>query len=369
MKRKYLGNAIVIVLVILSFAVTFSTTAQSSPATITAQNIQDLHSVKQIDFEDWASKAGTVQNGWFALNPDGDRLALMNREGDIVVANDAGQLIDRYSVPGSDNLPTTVLDMAFSTDTPEVVSAHAEGGAYYVAYRHYDTRQTEYFRFSTTDVPLRIWDSGNVWLEVSPADYIRTRYIQSLTPAQSDKLRANEVLPPDSIHELPSGPENDPDSFLRIGRIEAPFAITVTQNFLVKLWNLETNEVLETAQLDALPGAGQLSPDGRYFAWRDGESRALHLLDFQTGQDKLVASLEGIYIPFLLLNSSADVIIGVNVALKPVVIAWDITTGERVDLGEYRSCTRQPDMVRLSGNNKSLIIGCDKGVDIWRISR
>lgn len=369
MKRKYLGIASVFVMVGLSFAVTFSTTAQSSSETITAKNIQDLHSVKQIDFEDWASEAGTVQNGWFVLNPDGSRLALMNRAGDIVVADDAGQLIDRYSVPGSDDLPTTVLDMAFSTDAPEVVSAHAEGGAYYVAYRHYDTRQTEYFRFATMDVPLRIWDSGNVWLEMSPADYIRTRYVQSLMPTPSDHLRENEQLSPDAIHELPSGPENDPDSFLRIGRIEAPFAITVTQRFLVKLWNLETGEVLATAQLDALPGAGQLSPDGRYFAWRDGESKALHLLNFQTGQDKLVAPLEGIYIPFLLLNSSADVIIGVNVALKPIVVAWDITTGKRVDLGEYRFCTRQPDMVRLSLDSQSMIVGCDKGLDIWRISR
>lgn len=368
MKRKYLGIAFVFVLVMLSFAVTFSTTAQSSLPAITSQNIERLHSVKQIDFEDWASEAGTVQNGWFALNPDGNRLALMNRVGDIVVADDAGHLIDRYSIPGSDNLATTVLDLAFSANSPKVVSVHAEGGAYYVAYRHYGKKQTEYFRFSTMDVPLRIWDSGNVWLEVSPADYTRTRYVQSLTPAQSNHLRVNEALPSDAIHELPSGPENDPDSFLRIGRIEAPFAITVTQDFLVKLWNLETGDVLATAQLDALPGAGQLSPDGRYFAWRDGESKALHLLDFQTGKNKFVARLEGIYIPFLLLNSTADVIIGVNVALKPVVVAWNITSGKRIDLGEYRSCTRQPDMVRLSDDSRSLIIGCDKGLDIWRLS-
>ena len=178
----------------------------------------------------------------------------------------------------------------------------------------------------------------------------------------------NEVLPSNSIDEFESGPENDPDSFLRIGRIDPPFAVTVTQNFLVKLWNLEVDAVLATAQLDELPGAGQLSTDGRYFAWRDGDSKALHLLDFKTGKDWIVATLQGSNIPFLLLNSSASVIIGVNVALKPVVVAWDTTTGERVDLGEYRPCSRQPDMVRLSYDSTTLVIGCDKGLDVWRVS-
>ena len=114
---------------------------------------------------------------------------------------------------------------------------------------------------------------------------------------------------------------------------------------------------------------GQLTLDGRYFAWRDGESKALHLLDFETGKDRVIALLGGVYIPFLLLNFSASVIIGVNVDLKPIVIAWDTKTGEQLTLGEYRSCSRQPDMVRLSSDNTTVVIGCDKGFDIWRIGR
>jgi hypothetical protein len=189
-----------------------------------------------------------------------------------------------------------------------------------------------------------------------------------LRPPEFNGFRVNEVLPPTSIDEIESGPENDPDAFLRIGRIDPPFAITVTSDFLVKLWNLELDEVIATAQLNELPGAGQLTVDGRYFAWRDGDSKNLHLLDFKTGKDRIVATLQGSYIPFLLLNSSASVIIGVNVALKPVVVAWNTVTGERVNLGEYRACSRQPDMVRLSYDSKTLVIGCDKGLDVWRIS-
>ena len=361
-------TSLAIVLVLACFSLAFSTAAQDTYLVITAENIHQLHSVTHLDFADWSQKAGKIENGWFALNENGNRFAVMNRAGEVVIGDDAGQLIDQYSIPGSDGHPTSILDLAFRTNTPAVISAHSEGGAYYVAYRSYETHDTEYFRFDSPDVPLRIWDSGSVWLEMAPADYTHNRYVQHLTPSIFNGFRTNEVLPAEALHELDSGPENDPDAFLRIGRIDPPFALTVTQNFLVKLWNLETDTVLASAQLDQLPGAGQISTDGHYFAWRDGESKALHLLNFDTGKDRIVATLQGSYIPFLLLNSSASVIIGVNVASKPVVEVWDTTSGEHISLGEYRSCSRQPDMVRLSQDSTTLVIGCDKGLDVWRVS-
>lgn len=356
-----------ILLVLACFAWSFSTSAQTPFAEITAQNMRQLRSVAHIDFSSWVPQVGKIENGWFALSQDGSTFALMNRAGEIVVADDTGRMIDHYAVPGSDSLPASVLDMAFRVNEPAVVSAHSEGGIYYVAYRYYQTHHTEYFRFETPDVPLRIWDTGLVWLEIAPTDYTRTRYVESLNPSAFNGSRVNEVLSADAVNTQESGPENDPDAFLRIGRIEPPFAITVTQSNLVKLWNLEQDAVVATAQLDDLPGAGQLSTDGRYFAWRDGEGKALHLLDFKTGKDRVIAALQSSYVPFLLLNSSASVIIGVNVALKPVVIAWDTSTGEHVELGEYRPCSRQPDMVRLSYDSTTLVIGCDKGLDIWRV--
>jgi hypothetical protein len=355
-------------LVLACFSLGFSAAAQDSLPEITAQNIRQLHSVAQINFDDWSQQVGKIENGWFALKRDGSRLAVVTRAGDVVIGDDKGQVLDHYSVPGSDNLPAPVQDAAFSVKDSTLVSAHVEGGIYYVAYRSYDTHRTEYFRFESSDVPLRVWDSGFAWLEISPADYTRGRYVEKLQPSSSNDLRVNEVLPAEAVETFDSGPENDPDAFLRVGHIGAPFAVTVTQSFLVKLWNLETNAVLATAQLDELPGAGQLTVDGRYFAWRDGDSKYLHLLDFRTGKDRVVAPLQGSYIPLLLLNSSASVIIGVNVALKPVVVAWNTTTGERINLGEYRPCSRQPDMVRLSYDSKTLVIGCDKGLDIWRVS-
>ena len=345
--------------------------AQEASLTIAADNIRQLHSVAHIDFADHGSEAGKIENGWFTMSAAADRMAVINRESELVVWDEQGSVIDRYAIPGSDGLPTTVLDADFSAEGAVLVSAHAEGGAFYVAYGYVGVQQAEYFRFPTADVPLRIWADAtslqNTWLEVSPADYLKGRYVLQLKPNVMNRFRTNEVLTEDELMELPSGPENDVNAYLRIGRIDPPDAITVTQDFLVKHWNLETGEVVATAQLDALPGAGQLTPDGRYFGWRDGDSQALHLLDFESGHDRVIAPLQGTYIPFLLLSVTGDVMIGVNVGLEPTVVAWDTVTGERIELGKYRDCNRQPDMVRLNTDGTTLVIGCDSGLDMWRV--
>ncbi len=356
-----------IAVLLTSFSLVFAAAAQDAPVGITAENVSQLRSVQHIDFADFTADAGSVENGWFAIDPLGQHVAAMNRTGDVVVWDDAGQLVDKYSIPGSDDLLSTVQDIAFRIDHPQVVSVHMDGAGYYVAYRNYATHELEYFQFTSTDVPLRIWDSGNTWLEVSPVDYLRNRFVRELLPQDSDTLRTSVVLNSTEFRELDSGPEHDPDAFFRIGRMRLPYAITATQDFFIKRWNLETDEVTATAQLAALPGVGQITPDGHYFAWRDSESVSINMLDFETGIDQVIAPLDGSYIPYLLPNSTADVIIGVNVDLKPVVVAWDVATGERIELGEYRSCNRQPDMVRLSVDDTTLVIGCDTGLDIWRV--
>src|ERR1041385_6804055 len=139
--KKHLKTSWAIVLVLACFSLAYSTSAQDSPSVITAQNIHQLHSVDHIDFADWQPQVGKIENGWFTMNDEGSNLVVLNRAGDVVIGDDKGQVIDHYAIPGSDNLPTSVLDAAFSTDGSALVSAHVEGGAYYVAYRHYETHQ------------------------------------------------------------------------------------------------------------------------------------------------------------------------------------------------------------------------------------
>jgi hypothetical protein len=340
--------------------------ADEPPAPITAENVRQLAPIARIDFSDADTR---VENGWFTLDTAGQHAAVISREQSLLVWDANGALVDQYSIPGSDGLPTTVLDAAFSPRDELLVSAHLEGGVFYAAYRWFSAAYHEYYQFPTQDVPLRIWADEHVWLEVSPFDYLQPRYVMRLQPLPLDRIRQNDILSADEITTLPSGPESDGESFVRVGRIEPPLAVTVTREGLVKRWDLQTGAVEAEAQMAALPGAGQISVDGRYFAWRDNDSRMLYLLDFETGTEREVAALDGAHIPFLLMTQAADLILGVNIAGAPVVAAWDVQTGTRIDLGAHRQCGRQPDMARLSKDGTTLVIGCDMGLEFWRIER
>ncbi len=342
--------------------------AQDSTEVMNAENIERLESVSRIDYAALSGEVGRIELGWFALSADGERLVVRNRDNELLVLDARGQVLDRYSVPGRDGLPATVLDADFDATGDTLASVHLDGMGYDVAYRQINYQHLQYFRFETSDAPLRIWFDEQVWLEVSPNDPREGRYVERLLPGALDQYQPGATLSGDEVSTILSGPENDPGAFLRIGRIKAPLAVTTSQEGALKRWNLEAGEVTATAQVDSLPGAGQLNASGRYFVWRDAESNDLYVLDFETGDNRLIAPLNGAYVPFLLLTPDADAAIGVNVGLEPVVAAWDTATGEQYDLGEYRTCGRQPDMVRLSQDGTTLVIGCDTGLDIWRIA-
>jgi hypothetical protein len=355
-----MGSRLVWWVIFLGLIIAVPVSAQDDSPIITARNIRQLRSVLHVDSGSWIPK---VERGWFTLSLTGDLIAVVDR-GERVITVDAnnGKPLNSYSVVGQDGLPATFLDAAFSADSQFLTSVHVDGVSYYVAYRPLDAETPTVARVLSSDVPLRVWANQHVWLEMIGSSASSEHYIlQTEYPADGN------IVDVADWSKLPSGPENDPDSFLRVGRIAPPVAITETQDFLVKRWNLQTGEVAATSQIDSLIGAGQVSADGNYLAWIDQGFEAVHLLNFETGEDRVVAPLNGTYIPFLLLTSEADVIIGVNVALEPSVVAWDTATGEQIRLGDYRSCNRQPDMVRLSRDGTTLVVGCDTGLDIWRI--
>jgi hypothetical protein len=73
------------------------------------------------------------------------------------------------------------------------------------------------------------------------------------------------------------------------------------------------------------------------------------------------------YIPFLFVTPDAELVIGVHVDDEPVIVTWSLRSGLREVIGPYRHCGRPPDMVVLSENGRSLVIGCDLGIEIWQI--
>lgn len=340
--------------------------AQDSPV-VTIDNLTALAPSAQIDFDNLPAEVGEVLSGGFALDPSGQWLAIRNRDNAVAIFTTSGDLVDVYSIPGADGLPDTVLDSAFNRAGTLLASIVSDGATYTTAIRLVDQQLTALQPFPLApDIPLRVWfdaEEPYYWLEVTPVDPGESAYLVRL-PYVLPGIAALEV---ESVI-VPFAPDAEPDTFARFGRINAPYAVTATQAGGVTIWNLEQGEAIARAQVEGLPVFGGLNRDASALAWRDPSYTELHLLDLTTGEDRLVAPLDGTYINYILVTPPADVILGVHVGEESIVAAWDSATGERTDLGAYRDCTRTPDMARLSGNATVLVIGCDTGIDIWRVS-
>ena len=330
------------------------TSAQPVTPVIDATNIARLRPVAQINFADIPADFGQVQNGWFALTPDGQRIALINRANQILFWDTE----DGFTPPinpvctDGDGKPGTFVDGAFGTQG--FAAAYINGSS---AYTTVISGDNTIVTCGWADLPVRIWQSGeDIGLEMMPQDGFTPPYIAML-PIGTDATRATRTPAPDS----------DPNAFLRIGRIDPPYAITITRDNLIQRWMLDAGTVNASAQLPALPGMGALTPDGRYFGWRDGESQGVYWLDFETGKNRLVALLNGVYIPFMQIAHGGDVILTADGDDQPALVAWDTHSGQRYELGNRRECGRQPDLMRLSQDGTTLVIGCDKGLELWRV--
>lgn len=324
--------------------------AQDDVVPLDADNLTNLQSALTIDFANLPDDIGAVDSGWFVLSDDGSRVAVVRQDGGLVVFDTVtGDIAETYAITGEDGEPTAVLDADFDGET--VTSLHSDGMNYLVA-----IGDERYPLDVGLDMPVRLWlDGSSIWLEVLALD--DPHYVMQIPLDGSD------------ITTLPSGPENDMDAYVRIGRIPAPLAITSTADGLVKRWNLETGAVTAEVQLETPPVFGRVDETtGRHLAWRDPESQGLYLLDFETGDNQFVAELGGEYIQALLLSPQADVIVAVATGDDESVSAWDVETGAFTLLGPYRECSRVPDMIRLSADGTTLVIGCDTGLDIWRVT-
>lgn len=348
---------------------------QATPGSpLNVDNFRSLRSVRHVDFVTFGELSSFIETGWFTMSPDGLLIGLVRRDGGMIIIDTEGRMVDTYTRLGENGQPGTVLDAAFGMDSRTLAALHTDGEAYFITVRTIpDAADTATQANALTvvpfeqdgDMPVRVWLEESleaVWLEVAAGNPAEPYYVIRLPLEPGEDDDAQPV-------RLPSGPQNDRESFVRIGRIPAPLAVTSTPQGLVKLWNLETGEVTAQVQLEAMPVFGRVDETtGRYLAWRDPNSETLNLLDFETGDNRQVAALDGEYIQAILLPPTADVIVGVAIGDLPIVAVWDVQTGERTDLGDYRMCSRVPDMIALSRDGRSLVIGCDTGLDIWQVS-
>ncbi|MEL7234342.1 MAG: hypothetical protein AAGK74_07590 [Chloroflexota bacterium] len=336
--------------------------AQDDVPVIGVDNVVALESVVQIDYETAPEALGDLISGWLRMSHDGRRVVTINRVNDLLLWDTfTGNLTDMYSVTDENGMQMAMLDIAWRTDSSAMHSLHTSGAGYFVAETNVETDVQRQIATPTgDDLPVRVWtdtDPDFTWIEVMPATPNDLPYVMRLS------LVTGEV-----DVQLVSAPEADPKADVRIGRMPAPLVVTSTAAGLAKLWDLETGEEISNSQVDGMPMFGHINgASGRRLAWRDPLSENLHLLDFDTGDNVQVAPLDGAYVQALLLTPPSDVILGVNIDLEPVIVAWDVTTGQRTRIGEYRACGRTPDMVQLSTDGTTLVIGCDTGLDIWRV--
>lgn len=338
-----------------------------APQIIDADNFLLLRSVATIDFQRYAHDAGPFVTGWFAVNDGGTWYAGVNQANQIVMWSLDGQPGDVVGLYDA-NERARFIDATFAPDSDELIGVFQAGQQYMIHAAH-PGRPGRTLTIASPNTPLSIWaDANHIWLEVAPVDPQAEVFILRIPFSTLSNATEQETLSEADFTALPYAPSADLDAFVRIGRIPPPFAVTSSPDGIVKRWDLETGKVTAEAQAADEPVVfGQINASGSHLAWRDGDSRRLHLLEFESGADQPIDELHEQYVQWFFLTAQADVILAVNIGFDPVVIAWDTRSGERHNLGRYRKCDRVPDMARLSRDGTTLVIGCNTGLDIWRV--
>lgn len=336
---------------------------QPTSEIITAENITQLQSVQTIDFADTDIPYDT---GWFAVNHNATRIATVSQDQTLILWDDVGNIIASYEFDNPNDDPIRLADVTFATESDLFAAIYIAPPGYHLNYYTEADGLVASLAIETEfDQPTTLWlDGDTAWAEIATPDLADTFVLRFPSP---DEIETDSILTAGDLFSIPYAPYNDPEALVRIGRILPPTAVTTSPEGLVKLWDLQGGDILAEAQVEAGPAVfGQINSSATHLAWRDPMSEALHLLDFASGESIFVDELGGAYVQYFELSYNADLIFAVNIGFEPTVIVWNVASGDRMNLGSYRQCSRIPDMVRLSADGTSLVIGCDTGLDIWR---
>jgi WD40 repeat protein len=369
------------------FLITVSAFAQDKPTPppISSENFSRLQSVMQINFEDGLeavvpeSESHSLLSldlisAWFALDPSGYQIAIPDAQGEIYVLY--GQIINfqeqiPYQAAAAD---TIVIDIAMNNHIMAAIYTDSENSYLSIGTMTYYGGDYQSLILPGGYQPVALWINCGDSEEIYDCEIFLE--LLSLSDGKSyiwhisSDDRVNNFTSVQDLEKFPYTPAQDPEAIVRIGRIHPPYTVTSSIDGIVKLWNLETGEILYEVDNSTGEAAvfGNINADATHLVWRDHGSNALYLLNFETGENRFIDYLNGGYVQWFFLSNDAGVIIAVNYNFEPSILAWNVETGERTVLGEYRQCNRpQPDMARLSADGTTLLIGCDTGLDIWRI--
>ncbi len=314
---------------------------------ISAANLANLGSHARIDFADFP---GELKIGWFEADADASEFIVFDQAGRIYRVSEAG-IEDSwaYIEPGGGQL-FSLIDAVYVNDEPQLL--YVLDGEYFI-----------------NEQPL---PAG--YEPVAMAPFIKSLYVEAI-----DAEGRTVVLPYHKRYgawELFSVflmPASDPQRpAVRIGRVSFPdliYSALADGELRVFRYPYFMPSMVRRYSLEQGPAVfGAVNGSGSHFAWSDPASARLNLLDLGRGENRVVAAIDGAYAQYHLLTADASAILVVNLDFAPDLFAWDVETGERHDLGAYRECERIPDKAALSADGTALIIGCDTGLDIWRVT-
>jgi len=326
-----------------------------SPQPITADTIETLTSLHHFDFELVSSRGLSPASGLFVMSADASLIV---------------------SFANADEQPPLSTAVLWDGNSGELLKAVSLG-------------DTHFERQLSPDGQTLIYATATDLLQIDLVTETITTAVESETPFLSVWFSENGSIcgemSPDPMADITvicsDGREielfQNKEDFVRIGRVPPPLAVTVTDTGLVSRWDMETGEI--TAQVEAggiavfgavnISGSVASPESGTHLAWRDPPSENLYWLDFATEDNRLITPLESGFIAHILLSPQADIILAVDpMAARGQVWAWDVNTQTQYELGNFRPCERQqPDLARFSLDGTALVIGCDLGLDIWRV--
>lgn len=357
-----------IVLVFVALAVVgglHSALAQSDEdaSSISAENIEQLQSVKTYDFSDLPAGVFPA-SGLFAVNYDGEKLVTFGRYSDTPPLSLA-VLWGYGDAPIINRIDDGSISRVLSYD----------GRCLYAGYREYfavwelqpDADDARLVHRSPTFVGDAV---NNIWVDQDAGQILDpcSRLVYAEFIAADGSMYVVDY-DGEVIQDRLFPREDDDDIFARVGRIDPPLALTVTNMGVIWRWNMLTNTVEATVDSGGVATYGAMNVSGTRYVWLGQDYDGLYLVDWEMGTNRLMADLDGAYISHLDIVADGSVVLGTDPQDQPgTVSAWIVDSGERIDLGPYRQCERtQPDQVELSRNGTALIIGCDQGIDVWRV--
>jgi len=324
-------------LIILCLLVTtYLTGIAQDDELISADTVDRLQSVQRIDYGEFDAD---LEIGWFIMNPTATEFVVFDNQQTLhrVVEDD---IVESWQYVTDDEQVFSVIDGVYFDDR------------FYILYTIDNVFWINDSQLSIEGIPLALGADD---------DYL---YVEAQVDTELVVNRLNEEF---DVIDMMTIPSDDDEPVIRVGRIPLPIILQTTFDGYVTAYDFD--ELVGEYEVDNGPTVfGHINALTSHFAWSDPNSTTLNLLDLVTGENEEVAELDNLYAQYYLLSQDASLVIAINVDFQLNVVAWATQTGERFELGEYRHCERIPDKVQLSADGTTLVIGCDTGLDLWRLT-